>query len=245
MTGAGRRLEKYKDYYYIFPWCVYLLVDSFSPLEMKRTRGDIQRYMIAPANRDGNYLPLLIWEILEKPIMAACISVDYKTLLAFVLSCRRLYYKTNWHQYVTCLSRERRFWKPENFAPFAPYVVEFHYRLPCHHGWELVNLAACPRLKTLVLYGNECGSYGWEVADGVLPSSLQHLVCHNWHRNQMAPNAFLNIPFGQLEIAECSGSQRWREDVAMAWDEMRYVGFTHRRCRCFEDTFGESDDEHE
>jgi hypothetical protein len=198
--------------------------------------NDIRRYMLKPQNADTAYIPSLLWEILVDGVMAALGRLDFPTFLAMAISCKTIYAKSNWQRHAERINGAERYWKPKYFEQFAPYVVEFDYALPCHHGRVMVNLASCPRLTTLSLYGHECYTGTWMDSfanvEGFFPPTLTHLTLHNYGTDEISSRAFAAIPFGQLRVAVCSGPCVWKDVLFTRADGKPYAGFQRSRCKC-------------
>jgi hypothetical protein len=196
----------------------------------KLPRGDLRNYMIRPESTLP-HLPHLPFDMLVNGVMAALGALDFPTFVAMAMVCKTIYHTFHWRQYAVRINGGRRHWKREYFELFAPYVVEFDYALPCHHGWNPLKLAGCPRLTTLALFGAGCYSGMWMLHDDeedFFPASLTRLTLHNYPKYQINRRAYAAIPFGQLTLVECQGKCEW--DPTLLFNQQ---GFFHKHsCTC-------------
>jgi hypothetical protein len=172
--------------------------------------------------------PSLIWDILQGPLMTALSAISLGGLVALASTCKTLYHKYPWRQHATVLYGQ--YFTPDTFRPFAPYVTDFRYLMPCHHDHTFVDLGACPCLVKLTLYSNGCGTDTIKPGDLQLPSTLTRLTLHNYHLAYLHSNVLLSVPFGQLRITECSGSRQWLEELEPG---LTFQHFIHKYCTCF------------
>ncbi len=135
-------------------------------------------------------LPDLPTELLTSEIMSHLgHSGQLKQLARLAMTCKAFYVHTNWRQHATRIVQYIRGWKQETFDPFAPYVEEMIWFMPCHHGWSPLDLRECHALKRLQLFGDECGAGDFDKP--FLPEQLEELYYGpNMHLSYM-PHCYL------------------------------------------------------